>query len=183
MEEILASIRRIIADDQSLPGRSNLDAVLPKPAHDRAEGEPAPEDVRSILRSTGHDGAGSSERANGVVSSRGPDGRAPQTAGIADTDGSSVTLAPPREEPARSYPGPDRAGARDSLFSAATDSSVRAAFSTLAATRIIDNSDELMELAREMIRPLLKAWIDEHLPALVERMVIAEIERIAHRGR
>ena len=30
-----------------------------------------------------------------------------------------------------------------------------------------------------MIRPLVKAWVDEHLPGLVERLVVAEIERMA----
>ena len=77
----------------------------------------------------------------------------------------------------------DLGGAGDALFSPATDSSVKAAFSTLAASRIVDNSEELMSLAREMIRPLLKAWMDEHLPGLVERMIVAEIERIARRAR
>jgi cell pole-organizing protein PopZ len=30
-----------------------------------------------------------------------------------------------------------------------------------------------------MLRPMLKAWLDDHLPAIVERLVSAEIERVA----
>jgi cell pole-organizing protein PopZ len=38
------------------------------------------------------------------------------------------------------------------------------------------------ELVREMLRPMLKAWLDDNLPSLVERLVRAEIERVS-RGR
>ena len=73
--------------------------------------------------------------------------------------------------------------APDALFSASTDHSVTAAFNALAATRLADNSEELLGIAREMIRPLLKAWIDDNMPSMVERMIRAEIERVARGGR
>jgi len=38
------------------------------------------------------------------------------------------------------------------------------------------------DVVREEIRPLLKAWLDEHLPPLVERLVRAEIERVVGRA-
>ena len=38
-------------------------------------------------------------------------------------------------------------------------------------------------MAREMLRPMLKAWLDENLPAMVERLVRAEIQRVARGGR
>ena len=37
-------------------------------------------------------------------------------------------------------------------------------------------------MAREMLRPMLKQWLDENLPAMVERLVRVEIERLA-RGK
>ncbi len=37
----------------------------------------------------------------------------------------------------------------------------------------------LEEIARESLRPLLQAWLDEHLPALVERLVREEIARVS----
>ena len=38
------------------------------------------------------------------------------------------------------------------------------------------------DLVKEMLRPMLKAWLDDNLPTLVERLVRAEIERVS-RGR
>lgn len=37
------------------------------------------------------------------------------------------------------------------------------------------------DLVREELRPMLKAWLDAHLPATVERLVRAEIERVMSR--
>jgi len=36
---------------------------------------------------------------------------------------------------------------------------------------------------REMMRPMLKKWLDDNLPAIVEEKVQAEVERIARRRR
>jgi len=45
-------------------------------------------------------------------------------------------------------------------------------------------SSELAEnVAREILRPLLKTWLDENLPSMVERLVRAEIQRVARGGR
>jgi uncharacterized protein len=38
------------------------------------------------------------------------------------------------------------------------------------------------DIVKEMLRPMLKAWLDDNLPPLVERLVEAEIERVA-RGK
>lgn len=37
----------------------------------------------------------------------------------------------------------------------------------------------LEDMTRELLRPLLKAWLDENLPALIEKQVAREIEKIA----
>ena len=59
---------------------------------------------------------------------------------------------------------------------------VDAAFNSLAQTVLVANSRTLDDLVREMLRPMLKAWLDDNLPNMVERLVRAEIERVA-RGR
>lgn len=41
----------------------------------------------------------------------------------------------------------------------------------------------LNEIVRDMLRPMLKGWLDDNLPVLVERLVRAEIERVARGGR
>ncbi|WP_419896989.1 DUF2497 domain-containing protein [Roseomonas sp. USHLN139] len=37
------------------------------------------------------------------------------------------------------------------------------------------------DVVREELRPLLKSWLDQHLPGMVERLVKAEIERVLAR--
>ncbi|MGA8292069.1 MAG: DUF2497 domain-containing protein, partial [Rhodoplanes sp.] len=37
----------------------------------------------------------------------------------------------------------------------------------------------LEDIARDLLRPMLKTWLDDNLPQLVERLVRAEIERIS----
>lgn len=96
------------------------------------------------------------------------------------------SLPPPFEQDDEMFDEPiDPQPAMDPtpLFSAATDAAVSSAFSMLAASRLADNSEELMTLAKEMIRPMLRAWLDDNLPSMVERMVRAEIERVARGGR
>jgi cell pole-organizing protein PopZ len=89
-----------------------------------------------------------------------------------DADG----LAPRRS----AQPQAVTTGRRGGLHvSAATEDSVAAAFRALVASRFVRNSDLVADLTREMIGPLLEAWIEEHLSALVERLVAAEIARIA----
>lgn len=68
------------------------------------------------------------------------------------------------------------------LMSTSTMASVESAFNSLANTVLSNNARTLEDLVKEMLRPMLKAWIDDNLPNLVERIVRAEIERVS-RGR
>jgi cell pole-organizing protein PopZ len=67
---------------------------------------------------------------------------------------------------------------RQQLVSVETNAAVRAAFDTLAE-RAFAHGQSLEDLVREMLRPILKSWIDDNLPAIVERLVRAEIEQAA----
>jgi cell pole-organizing protein PopZ len=82
------------------------------------------------------------------------------------------------EEPRHPLP---EAGERG-LVSAATTAAVDSAFNTLAQTVLVQNGRTLEDLVREMLRPMLKTWLDDNLPGMVERLVRAEIERVS-RGR
>ena len=50
---------------------------------------------------------------------------------------------------------------------------------TLAQTVLVQNARTLEDLVREMLRPMLKAWLDDNLPAIVQSTVDKEVERIA----
>jgi cell pole-organizing protein PopZ len=108
-------------------------------------------------------------------------GSAPQFRTI---DGSSdLSFDETTDEPALAQdvaePG---GGEREQLISNVTSAAVDSAFNTLAQTVLVQNARTLEDLVREMLRPLLKSWLDDNLPGMVERLVRAEIERVS-RGR
>ena len=72
--------------------------------------------------------------------------------------------------------------AQGQLISRATNAAVDSAFNTLAQTVLVQNARTLEDLVREMLRPMLKTWLDDNLPGMVERLVRTEIERVS-RGR
>ncbi len=93
--------------------------------------------------------------------------------------------APPEPPPAPRMeppPSPVRPPVDSALMSSATSIAVDAAFNRLAHTVLSQNARTLEDLVTEMMRPMLKDWLDDNLPNLVERIVKAEIERVS-RGR
>lgn len=90
------------------------------------------------------------------------------------------------DEAARGFDAMDAShepGETAPLASPAAAASVGEAFNTLVAARFVDNSDAILAMTREALRPLLAAWLDERLPPLVERLVREEIARLAAPGR
>jgi cell pole-organizing protein PopZ len=69
------------------------------------------------------------------------------------------------------------------ILSRSTVSAVESAFNTLANTVLSNNARTLEDLVKEMLRPMLKSWLDDNLPGLVERIVKAEIERVSRGSR
>ena len=72
--------------------------------------------------------------------------------------------------------------AQPPILSNSTMSAVESAFNALADTVLGNNASSLEGMVREMLRPMLKSWLDDNLPGLVERIVRVEIERVS-RGR
>ena len=160
MEEILASIRRIIADDDAKPAKAPETAPPAKQTTPKcAASQPAAPDVLDLTESM-------------TTPATPPPGPAPSFRTI---DANSDVVFASRPEPAP--PVPDRG-----LISSETVKAVDSAFNTLAHTVIGQNARTLEDLVREMLRPMLKSWLDDNLPGMVERIVRAEIERVS-RGR
>lgn len=107
--------------------------------------------------------------------------------GVAEASPSYPTPLPP--EPAYASKPLPLSVAKESgddalpLVSLETKAAVSAAFEALIASRVLPSGDALSEMVRDMMRPMLKAWLDDNLPVLVERLVRAEIERVARGGR
>jgi cell pole-organizing protein PopZ len=68
------------------------------------------------------------------------------------------------------------------LLSRSATAAVDSAFASLTHTVLSQNARTLDDLVKDMLRPMLKSWLDDNLPSLVERLVRAEIERVS-RGR
>ena len=241
MEEILASIRRIIADDEAkppapekpaavTPAKSEkpvaaapvtkapptretppspapvTQAVPPKPPTSAkpAPASPSPgpvvsnsqDDIDALLN--GLDEATSPEEIRPPL----PD---PEVFDLTD----EMAVAPPEppraafqrvelqddvefaesvasralhRQPAFEPPVLESGSPAQQILSRSTVSAVESAFNSLANTVLSNNARTLEDLVKEMLRPMLKSWLDDNLPGLVERIVKAEIERVS-RGR
>jgi cell pole-organizing protein PopZ len=94
---------------------------------------------------------------------------------------------PPRPTPPPSYAPVDFDAAplppQQPILAQSTVSAVESAFNSLAHTVLSSNARTLEDLVKEMLRPMLKSWLDDNLPGLVERIVKAEIERVSRGGR
>jgi cell pole-organizing protein PopZ len=195
MEEILASIRRIIADDDAAKPAAKAPAkpaeappakpAAPAPAApaEAAGGDdmdamladldenpqPAPEPPDEVLELTEAMAAPAPEPAQPSFRRIDPD--------QPDVVFDDVAPAPPP-------PAAPRVPAADSpLLSNAASAAVHSAFGSLAHSVLAQNPRTLEDLVKEMLRPMLKAWLDDNLPVMVERMVRAEIERVSRGPR
>jgi cell pole-organizing protein PopZ len=169
MEEILASIRRIIAEDGEAPkGEASAEPGAAPAAEAGSQAS-----IDEILELTE------------VVEADGP-------AAAHDPDPEPEPPPPPRRaEPPRGAPA---AMADDRLVSAAAAAASVAALSQLSGLRrdrkdapvALGNGQLTIEdIVRELLRPMLRDWLDANLPGLVERLVREEVSRIvreAERG-
>jgi cell pole-organizing protein PopZ len=221
MEEILASIRRIIAEDDagkttkaSDPAATKAAAAPSRPTllgAETASDRNSQDDIDAMLAETENSAESTPVEDDNTVPKPAaepvPDvlvlteamtaQQAPPAKPAAQfrtIDGSSDVVftekaaeASPPQEPARPTEEPRRqfsqAGMSDrALMSSATAAAVDSAFNSLAHTVLGNNARTLEDLVKEMLRPMLKSWLDDNLPGLVERIVRAEIERVS-RGR
>ena len=205
MEEILASIRRIIAEEEPAqdPHESPHESPYESP-YGRRDESPARESVAPpqpaappsampppmAPRVTPAPTLAIKEEIDAMLAQlQATSGQAPAAEGPAAgaRDASERTAAPgPVFEPSASTSAapafeerPAREAGERGLVSAATSAAVDSAFGALARSVELRNSRTLEELVGEMLRPMLKAWLDDNLPGMVERLVRAEIERIS----
>jgi uncharacterized protein len=252
MEEILASIRRIIADDEAKPPAAEKPPAADKPAaaapvkpeKPAAAAPAAKPPVMSDIPPSAIPAAQAAAKTAPPPAKPAPPPAAPAPAvsnsqddidallnGLDEattpeeirpplpdgevfelTDEMAVEMAPPAPEPPPQQPAfhkiepdddlefaesaaaralhrqpafeppPLQSSAPQQILSRSTVSAVESAFNTLAHTVLSNNARTLEDLVKEMLRPMLKSWLDDNLPGLVERIVKAEIERVS-RGR
>ena len=202
MEEILASIRRIIADDQMLPLTRTGNAPQPQAQADREPPQeqllerprveaPAPA-IPPQLRAQRFEREefDAAPVVQPVIESvRAPVSELPPMPQRAEPKPPEAVIASPRpvEIEARApvqQPAPLPAPkSEEVLLSPVAGATVSSAFDALATSMFLQNSGMVEEAVREMLRPMLRQWLDNNLPVMVERLVRSEIERVARGGR
>jgi len=187
MEEILASIRRIIADDDASKGPPKAENPMPPPptpmaAPSRPVSPPrpvtpaVPPPVEPVMQQDDLDSMLGEVEKHAEKGADVLDLTEAMTAEPPSMPPAAFETAPPMREP-HSEPAVE-----PRLVSSSTSAAIDSAFNTLAHTVLVQNARTLEDLVREMLRPLLKSWLDDNLPGMVERLVRAEIERVS-RGR
>jgi cell pole-organizing protein PopZ len=248
MEEILASIRRIIADDDVKPESSAAPAAPPQPktplpapasvapkpaappkpapappapAAKAPEPKPAPppaptaasnnqDDIDALLAGLDADTSEDEVRAAPAESEPAEDEdvlELTEQMEVTEEEPQSFKTIQPQDDiefseaeakpaksrveerphvpvppPVRPFEEREPIPLQQPLMSSQTVTAVNSAFNALAQTVLSSNARTLEDLVKEMLRPMLKSWLDDNLPGLVEKIVRAEIERVS-RGR
>ena len=170
MEEILASIRRIISEDAEAgksPPAASPEAAAPVPEAPATPPPAAPAaDVLELTEMVAEDDK------------------------VPEPPPSQAETAPKSEAVP---PAPPQEQADETLISSQTAAAAANALSGLAAADRLREPEQrnslalgngaatLEDLVRAELRPILKAWLDENLPGIVERLVQKEIQLITRR--
>jgi cell pole-organizing protein PopZ len=154
MEDILASIRRILSDDEAKPEEAAASPVAPAVAE-------IEEDDALVL-----------EPSMMVSDTPAAD---PEPPAPAPAPAPLPVMAP--VPPLATIVAPEAAAAAAS----SVENLVRT-ISTERSMMVTSMGPTIEDIVRQEIRPLLKAWLDVNLPPLVERLVRTEIERVVGRA-
>ncbi len=154
MEDILASIRRILSEDEQAP---TVEPETPDPDSD---------DVLVL------------DPSMMVVEPMPPQ---PVAASPAVTASESAEAGPP-SAPVEPTAGTALVSPESARAAAASVAGLVATLAGERGTQVHRGGPTIEDLVRAELRPLLKTWLDTHLPPLVERLVRAEIERVVGRA-
>ncbi len=161
MEEILASIRRIISEDDA-PAEEGAAEAAPEAVAEESSYEEYTPDTSADDDAGGEDVLELTEPLDAPVESHGD----------LDVYTPSAAAAPEPELP----PVSDT----ERLVGDHAAAAAASAFTSLSAAITMPKEGRTLEdVVREMLRPMLKVWLDDNLPRIVEAQVAQEVERIA----
>jgi cell pole-organizing protein PopZ len=179
MEEILASIRRIISEDdtpaeepaaEAAPAEEAPAAVVEEPpvaeaAPEPAPAEPAPEPAPVAAAPEPEPEPAVEEEELELTEKVETHGDLDIYSATAEAPGPAAVQAP------SPVPG---------LVSDRAASAAASSFGALSAAILMPKGDRTLEdVVRELLRPMLQQWLDDNLPTIVQTAVEAEVERIA----
>jgi len=176
MEEILASIRRIISEDGA---GAAAEAKPPEPAPELQKA-----DVLELTEVVEEQPAAAAKAEPEPAEAAGAE---PE---IELRDETPPEPTPLRVVPAAPAPPPTPAASGDdhgligqaaaAAATSALTSLVQAVDASRGGTPIGQGTRTIEDLVKEVMRPMIKDWLDANLPRLVERLVRKEIERLSH---
>jgi uncharacterized protein len=180
MEEILASIRRIISEEDrpSESGGDVLDLQPPPPvveAKAPPKPEPRPEPVRAPPPIAYEEPAPSRAFEDDLMI----------VENETEVDFEEEPAPPPQAAP-KSAPAPKaewRPMDQETLTSEPVASQTAGSLSKLMGTMLVSSGATLDDVVRELMKPMLKQWLDANLPQIVEAEVAKEIDRIRRMAR
>jgi cell pole-organizing protein PopZ len=169
MEEILASIRRIISEDDA-PAEPAV-AAAPPPEPEPVFEEPVEEDVLDLTDPIEPEPAFE------------PEPERFESMGDLDVYAATPEPAPEPYTPPPRAPAFNRDEVAENLVGDHASTLAASAFGSLSAAVLMPRDGRTLEdVVRELMKPLLKEWLDNNLPRIVEAKVEEEVHRIA-RGR
>ncbi len=194
IEEILASIRQIISDDDET--REPVEVEVKKeekfeiPVH---QPEPVKEEPRAsfadVLELTNE--IAPEEKVIKHVEE--PKFEIPSYKPEPEKSSFDIDFQEPPPRPAEDYRAPMSNADTDALFSQPAASATTDAFSRLIGNMPIEREERtpstshggvtLEDITRDLLRPMLRQWIDDNVPRLVERLVEKELEKLARKAR
>jgi cell pole-organizing protein PopZ len=212
MEEILSSIRRIIADEEadhaSAGDEDELGAAearaealddeaetLAEAADGDQDGDDDVLELTKVVRESGEivdlrserTGADPDEEAEPAGPDFPEDRPDDEIEFAAREPGDAIQDAPYRKD----EPVPSEQARISELMSASAATVATGAFAKLSQAlqrtpeeaSVADRSGRTVEqFIEDIARPMLKDWLDEHLPAIVEQLVQKEIQKLSRRA-
>ena len=192
MEEILASIRKIIAEDG--PEAEDAAAEADPEPQPELQAEEAEEDVLDLTQVVHEDGTVVDLNAERAAAGRQDEPEPADELDLEDAVEEPAEPAPGMVEPVMVGPGmvgPDMVEDHNAIISDPTRTAATASLLDLARSTgpgapvdlaTMGGGMTLELLVRDSLRPYLKAWLDEHLATLVERIVREEIQKMVKRA-
>lgn len=188
MEEILASIRRIISEDDAPVAEAPEPAAVAEPEPPLVYNEPEPElEPVAEAQAEPEPEPVAEEEDDDVLDLTEPVAQAPSES-IGDLDVFEAAPPAPEPAPAREAPRPiytppaAQPAPAESLVSAPAAAAAASAFSQLSQrVGMPAPSTTLDDVVRELLKPLLADWLDRNLAGIVQAKVDEEVERLARR--
>ena len=163
-----------------MPSRWDVPTAPEAPVSERPAFERSPDDIKKAIENSRI----AREDARALL-------------GIPEPANTAQPVGPRRSEPVRDWhdateeqpavvaqnrvPATESAAPKTALLSERVERQVAASFTELSEAFAARSRKTFDEMAEEMIAPLLRDWMENNLPTLVERLVREEIERVSRR--